>query len=114
MAVHIAELRAFLNSTAVGQPLDWSDLPPADLADGSVCELDRCFGVDARAANMSAHHHAGSETCGAAGGAPNCTALAPSEWLANVARCRLPVAARRCRSAGSAGMAWIGGFGKAG
>ena len=30
------------------------------------------------------------ETCGAAGGAPNCTALAPSEWLANVAYWSIP------------------------
>ena len=76
------QVQKFLNSSAVGTPLDWTDLPAVDRPDGTVCELGRCFEVDAEAANKSAHHHT-DETCGGSEGGAGCTALGQDEWLAN-------------------------------
>lgn len=43
---HVDELQRFINSTLIGQPLDWAtgDEPP--LAVGYVCWEQRCFQVD--------------------------------------------------------------------
>jgi len=78
----ITQLQTFLNSSAVGTPLDWTSLPPVDTPDGTVCELGRCFEVDAAAAKKSTHHH-DDKTCGGSEGGAGCIALAQDEWLAN-------------------------------
>ena len=72
---NVQTVRAFLNSSAVGQPLLWSesgDLPP--LQKGYACELDRCIGVDYDATPLYP-----SNTC-----KQQCPALAEDEWLANM------------------------------
>jgi hypothetical protein len=38
----IATVQKFLNSSAVGTPLLWSDVPDQDTTIGTVCELNRC------------------------------------------------------------------------
>ena len=79
----ITELRAFLNSSAVGQPLNWTAVPPLDEQVGAACVLGRCVGVDAAdAATLTrAGVHVFPPTfppqCAAA-----CAPLADYEWLA--------------------------------
>jgi len=75
---HIDEVRAFLNSSAVGQPLNWTGLLPAgDVAVGNVCALGRCLSVDAAGAK------AGGKLYNDSACESNCQELASYEWLAN-------------------------------
>ena len=78
---HIAEVRAFLNSSAVGQPLEWTNLPPPPPPPaGSTCALSRCIGIDAAAAKLPhVRVFPTDDTC-----AKECAPLASYEWLANV------------------------------
>eukprot|EP00039_Didymoeca_costata_P030882 m.31913 g.31913 ORF g.31913 m.31913 type:complete len:681 (+) comp8360_c0_seq1:75-2117(+) len=76
-----AEVQKFLNSSVIGQPLNWSDLKPEDLPVGSACELGRCLSVDKAGANKSTHFHNDS-VCG--NSTTDCTPLASYEWLANM------------------------------
>lgn len=72
---NVQTVRAFLNSSAVGQPLLWKengDLPP--LQTGWTCELQRCIGVDFKASPLYPNN-----TCDT-----QCQALADDEWLANM------------------------------
>ena len=81
---NIAQVRAYLNSSSVGQPLDWTGLSPMPTPVGSACELGRCISVDANAAKMSKNFHNGSFTCGASPSPPQgCSLLGSDEWLAN-------------------------------
>ena len=75
---HISTVQKFLNSTAVGQPLDWAALPPEDNAIGSVCELQRCLSVD-HAGAAAAHGRVYNDSqCSS-----HCEGLQSYEWLAN-------------------------------
>ena len=80
---NIDAVRGFINSSAVGQPLNWTGIAPLDLQVGSACVLGRCIGVDAASAAMlrlkggQIFPSTFPPTCGAA-----CTPLAGYEWLA--------------------------------
>ena len=80
---NIDKVRAFLNSSSVGTPLNWTGIPAAPPGGvGVACALQRCVGVDAVAANKSHHVHLNSSkvpfTCEKA-----CSPLASFEWLAD-------------------------------
>jgi hypothetical protein len=82
---HVDEVRKYLNSSAVGQPLEWSSLPTPEPPVATTCGgLGRCFSVDAR--GVAAAHTAGlpvyneSVTAPKCGG--ECPPLAADEWLA--------------------------------
>ena len=51
---------------------------------GSVCELGRCFAVDAHAANLSRHRFNDSRCRGSQGAQPCAPVLASDEWLARI------------------------------
>ena len=80
---HIDQVRAFINSSAVGQPLNWTGVAPMDLQVGAACVLGRCVGVDAASAVVLQLKGAQifpstfPPKCGAA-----CAPLADYEWLA--------------------------------
>ena len=80
---NVQEVRAFLNSSAVGQPLAWTNLPPPPPPPaGTSCALSRCIGIDTAAAKIAkgpVYKHDPSMTC-----EKECTPLAPPEWLANM------------------------------
>jgi hypothetical protein len=79
---HVGQVRAFLNSSAVGQPLQWTGLPPANPPVSRVCALGRCLSVDARGAKMGGRgrvHNLSSVGCDAA-----CATLGEDEWLADL------------------------------
>lgn len=72
---NVNEVRAFLNSSAVGQPLVWTppnELPP--LQTGYTCALSRCIGITTHPSDLYP-----TDTCN-----NTCTALADDEWLANM------------------------------
>jgi hypothetical protein len=80
---NIGELRAFLNSSAVGQPLEWSNLPPPPPPPaGTTCALARCVGIDTAAAKAPDHGKIykpdDNMVC-----EKECVPLASFEWLAN-------------------------------
>ena len=75
---HISTVQMFLNSTAVGQPLEWAGLPPEDDMVGDVCALQRCLSVDRAGANAAHGHVYNDSKC-----ALNCAGLQSYEWLAN-------------------------------
>ena len=72
-------MRAFLNSSAVGQPLNWTGLLPPDITVGSVCALDRCLSVDRNGAKAAG----GGTVYNDSKCESHCQALASYEWLAN-------------------------------
>ncbi|KAA0155793.1 hypothetical protein FNF31_06035 [Cafeteria roenbergensis] len=76
-----AQLRTFVNSTAVGQPLDWTGGASEDPQIGYQCQpfgtLGRCVGVDQPHRNSSEPVEPDA-TCAA-----RCPALAKNEWLAD-------------------------------
>jgi hypothetical protein len=80
---NIQEVRAFLNSSAVGTPLNWTNVPPLITQVGSACVLGRCIGVSATSAaslNKTGVHVFPSTfppQCDA-----TCKPLADFEWLA--------------------------------
>ena len=83
----VQQLRAFLNSSAVGQPLDWapSSVPYVDGQVGFVCAPGYgtqpvCIGADASLANQTGARIWKTASCGGA-----CRALADDQWLANKA-----------------------------
>ena len=81
---HVDVVRAFLNSSAVGQPLSWTDLPPAPPHPvGTTCALSRCIGVDATAAKKSPHRIYKNDTAKMVCD-HDCQGLASYEWLANM------------------------------
>lgn len=74
----IADFQGFLNSSTVGQPLEWthSSFPPLQL--GFVCSpaFARCIGVDGpHQHNHSLHNNSQCDH--------TCSPLAVDEWLAN-------------------------------
>jgi hypothetical protein len=83
-ALHnIDMVRAFLNSSAVRMPLNWTGIPAAPPGGvGTACALQRCVGVDAVAANKSHHVYKNNSKvpfiC-----ERECSPLASYEWLAN-------------------------------
>ena len=85
----IGAVRAFLNSSHVGQPLEWAGLPTPEPPVSSTCaSLGRCFSVDAAGAKAAAERgfatynltHGSAPRCEAA-----CPPLAADEWLAAAA-----------------------------
>eukprot|EP00052_Salpingoeca_macrocollata_P019408 m.161088 g.161088 ORF g.161088 m.161088 type:complete len:646 (-) comp20959_c0_seq3:25-1962(-) len=72
----ITLFQAYLNSSIIGQPLNWTmgTLPPSQI--GYVCALGRCVGVAARDPK---HKLYPDDTCGGI-----CQALGTGEWLANM------------------------------
>ena len=68
---NVDAVRSFLNSTTIGQPLDWSGAPPSGQR-GYSCQLGRCIGVDQRTKNPCP-----GPTCEG-----KCSAMARNEWLA--------------------------------
>jgi hypothetical protein len=81
--IDLAELHTLL--IADGQKLSVSQAPPpkpSPTFDGSVCELGRCFQVDAAAAGQSSHHY-DNATCGLPHA--GCDPLGADEWLAEMA-----------------------------
>jgi hypothetical protein len=68
---HIDAVRSYLNSSAIGQPLEWAGAAATGQA-GYACQLGRCIGVDertkARCPEPTCNHQ--------------CRELAPNEWLA--------------------------------
>ncbi len=77
LLANVAPLQAFLNSSAVGQPLQWVNgpLPPPQI--GYVCGFggDVCFGVDDRY-NYTLYN---SSSCDSV-----CAPIAADQWLANM------------------------------
>jgi len=75
----IPALQAFLNSSAVGQPLEWDLGGKPDVPIGYVCGIGAgghyCVSVDHTEGNQTLH---ANSTCDGA-----CTALAADQWLAN-------------------------------
>lgn len=85
---NIAELQAFLNSSEVGQPLNWTGLPTPDAAVGATCALQRCLSVDATAARKAPGPVFPNGTCPSIEMLDDhlektCAPLASDEWLAN-------------------------------
>lgn len=76
--MHVRQVQNFLNSSAVGQPLQWTGLPPATLPVGWVCELDRCLHVGESGADATRGKVYNTSTCG-----NQCNPLAGDEWLAS-------------------------------
>ena len=80
---NIATVRSFLNSSSVGQPLNWSNVAPLDVQEGSACVLGRCIGVDGasvaelKRSGVPVFPTAFPPTCGT-----SCPPLADYEWLA--------------------------------
>ena len=81
--VNVKEVRAFLNSSAVGQVLEWTDLPPPPPPPaGTTCALSRCIGIDSAAVKYATgkiYKDDPAQVC-----AKECAPLADYEWLANV------------------------------
>ena len=72
---HTYALQRFLNSSAIGQPLDWTpphNLPPTQI--GFSCTHNRCIGVDRDIGGAVFPNN----TCSGA-----CPQLTSNEWLAN-------------------------------
>lgn len=79
---HIDDVQTWLNSSVIGQPLQWSRLPPMPPPEvGSTCALSRCIGVDASSAKIAKKIYVNdtSLVCNKA-----CKAMADYEWLANM------------------------------
>jgi len=73
---NIATVQAYLNSSAIGQPLEWTIQNPQKAQIGYQCApgIGRCVGVDHDVTNTSVYKNS---TC-----SRQCQALADDEWLA--------------------------------
>jgi hypothetical protein len=78
---NVATVQKFLNSSAVGQPLLWAGLPPADDPVGWVCELGRCIHVGSSGADAT--RSAGGVIYNTSSCSGVCSALGPREWVAS-------------------------------
>jgi len=74
---NIKSFQAYVNSSAVGQPLDWVHGVLPDPQIGFACwpAFARCIGVDRSVHNASVHN---TTTCDG-----SCASLSANEWLAN-------------------------------
>lgn len=73
VSFHVNELQTFLNSSAIGQPLEWEEGPIPDPQVGWGCYLQRCIGVTSNSGTIYPN-----STCN-----QDCPELASNEWLAN-------------------------------
>ncbi|EDQ86953.1 uncharacterized protein MONBRDRAFT_27772 [Monosiga brevicollis MX1] len=72
---NVGVLQAFLNSSVIGQPLEWTQASSPDVQIGYLCAFEHCIGTDADLDNRTLFKN---DTCSS-----TCPPMGTNDWLAN-------------------------------